>query len=57
MAKKKVQLTEEQKRRNATILARLEADRNQLVHDTRRLQEDWSNRKRRRRRRPSSLSA
>jgi hypothetical protein len=50
MAKKKVQLTEEQKRKNADILAQIEAERARLINDTRRLQEDWANRKRRRRR-------
>ncbi len=39
MAKRKVELTEEQKRRNAEILARLEAEKRRLVEETRALQE------------------
>jgi len=39
MAKRKVQLTDEQKRKNAAILARLDAEREKLVEDTRSLQE------------------
>ncbi len=39
MAKKKVELTEEQKRRNAEILARLEAEKMRLAEETRALQE------------------
>jgi len=39
MAKRKVELTEFQKRRNAEILAQLEADRLRLVEETRSLQE------------------
>ncbi|MFQ5400154.1 MAG: hypothetical protein ACE5E7_11220 [Anaerolineae bacterium] len=38
MAKRKVELTEEQKRRNQEILARLEAERRRLVEETRALQ-------------------
>lgn len=54
MAKqKKAELTEEQEHRNAAILARLKADRDRLLNDTRRLQEDWSTRKRPRRRHAS----
>lgn len=39
MAKQKVVLTEKQKMKNAEILARLEAERQKLVEDTRALQE------------------
>jgi hypothetical protein len=38
MARRKVELTEEQKRRNAEILARLEEERQHLVDETRELQ-------------------
>lgn len=38
MAKRKVELTEEQKQQNEAILARLEADRQRLVEETRALQ-------------------
>lgn len=39
MARRKVELTEEQIRRNAEILARLEAERQRLVEETRALQQ------------------
>ena len=39
MAKRKVSLTDEQKRRNDEILARLEREREQLVEETRALQQ------------------
>jgi len=39
MAKRKVELTEEQKQKNDEILARLEADRERLVEETRALQQ------------------
>ena len=39
MAKRKVELTEKQKAKNAAILARLEMERQRLVEDTRALQE------------------
>lgn len=39
MAKKKVELTDEQKRHNAEILARLEMERIRLAEETRALQE------------------
>ena len=38
MAKRKVELTDEQKLRNEQILARLEAERQRLVEETRALQ-------------------
>lgn len=40
MAKSEVHLTEEQKRRNAEILAKLQSEREKLVADTRALQEE-----------------
>lgn len=53
MAKGKVKLTEEQKRRNAEILARLERERQRLIEDTRALQEQTRRRPgRKRKRRP-----
>ena len=39
MAKRKVTLTDDQKRRNAEILARLEKERQQLIEETRALQQ------------------
>ncbi len=39
MAKRKVELTDNQKQRNAEILAQLEADRLRLIDETRSLQE------------------
>lgn len=39
MARRKVELTEAQKRRNAEILARLEAERQRLIQETRELQQ------------------
>lgn len=39
MAKRKVVLTDDQKKRNAEILARLEFERKQLVQETRELQQ------------------
>ncbi len=39
MAKRKISLTDDQKRRNAEILARLEREREQLVEETRALQQ------------------
>lgn len=38
MSKKKVVLTEDQRKRNAEILARLEEERSRLVEETRALQ-------------------
>lgn len=40
MARSEVHLTDEQKRKNAEILARLQAEREKLVADTRALQEE-----------------
>ena len=39
MSKKKVVLTEDQRKRNAEILARLEEERSRLVEETRALQQ------------------
>lgn len=50
MAKRKVVLTDEQKRKNAEILARLEAERARLVEDTRALQQQERSRPGRKRR-------
>ncbi|MGW8319392.1 MAG: hypothetical protein ACWGPS_09120 [Candidatus Promineifilaceae bacterium] len=41
MAKRKVELTEEQKRRNAMILARIEAEKARLFEETRALQQQF----------------
>lgn len=50
MAKKKVMLTNAQLEKNAEILRRIEEEREALIADTRAIQENWNNRKRRRRR-------
>ncbi len=50
MAKKKVKLTEEQKRRNDEIFRRLREEREKLWEDTRLLQEHWNDGKRMKRR-------
>ena len=41
MAKRKVELTDEQKRKNDLILARIEAERGRLFEDTRALQQQF----------------
>lgn len=41
MAKRKVELTDEQKRKNDMILARIEAERSRLFEDTRALQQQF----------------
>lgn len=41
MAKRKVELTEEQKEGNLMILARIEAERNRLFEETRALQQQF----------------
>jgi hypothetical protein len=57
MAKRKPILSEEQKKRNAEILARLEAERQRLVEETRALQMQERRRPgRKRRKKSSSLS-
>lgn len=50
MAKRKVILTDEQKKKNAEILARLEAERQRLVEETRALQQQERRRPGRKRR-------
>ncbi len=50
MAKKKVKLTEEQKRRNKEILARLAEEERRMFEDTRALQREWKSKSNRRRR-------
>ena len=57
MAKSKVTLTEEQKRRNAEILARIEEEERRMREDTRALQREWKSRSRRRRRMRAEGSA
>ncbi len=47
MAKKKVELTEEQKKRNAEILARLAEESRKLKEETRALQEEVRRNRRR----------
>jgi len=54
MAKKKVKLNNDQKRRNAEILARIREEERCLFEDTRELQQEWkSNSSRRRKARAS----
>ena len=53
MAKKKVKLTEEQKRRNAKILARIAEEERRMFEDTRALQREWKSKSNRRRRNSS----
>ena len=56
MAKRKVSLTEEQKRRNAEILNRIRSEEQRLFEDTRKLQQQWkSNSSRRRKARSRNL--
>lgn len=50
MAKSKVTLTEEQKRRNEEILERIAAEERRMFEDTRALQREWKSRSSRRRR-------
>lgn len=50
MAKSKVTLTEEQKRRNAEILQRIAEENRRVYEDTRALQREWKTRSNRRRR-------
>ncbi len=56
MAKRKVELTEDQKRRNAEILARLELERQRLVEETRALQLRERSRPGRKRRKKQKIS-
>ena len=57
MAKRKVELTEEQKRQNADILARLESDRQKLIQETRALQQQERRRPGRKRRKKASVES
>ena len=41
MAKRKIELTEDQQRRNDLILARIEAEKNRLFEETRALQQQF----------------
>lgn len=50
MAKTKITLTDEQKRRNAEILARIAAEEERIYEDTRALQREWKSKSNRRRR-------
>ncbi len=50
MAKTKVTLTDEQRRRNAEILARLAAEEARIFEDTRALQREWKSKSSRKRR-------
>lgn len=49
MAKTKINLTDDQKRRNAEILARLAEEEERIFEDTRALQREWKSSSRRRR--------
>jgi len=57
MAKRKISLSDEQKRRNAEILARLENEREQLVEETRALQQAERRRPGRKRRKKAMEEA
>ena len=57
MAKRKISLSDEQKRRNAEILARLENEREQLVEETRALQQAERRRPGRKRRKKTMEEA
>lgn len=50
MAKSKAELTEEQKRRNEEILARIAEEERRMFEDTRALQREWKSKSNRRRR-------
>ena len=56
MAKRKVELTEDQKRSNAEILARLESERERLCEETRALQLRELSRPGRKRRKKQKMS-
>ena len=51
MARRKVQLSQDQKQRNAEILERLEAERRRLVEETRALQQQTKRKPGRKRKR------
>jgi hypothetical protein len=57
MARRSVELTEAQKRRNAEILARLEDERQRLVEETRALQQKTKRKPGRKRRSEPSRAA
>jgi hypothetical protein len=57
MAKSKVILTEEQKRRNEEILAGLAAEEERIFRDTRALQREWKSNSSRRRKAARSKKA
>lgn len=57
MARRSVELTEAQKRRNAEILARLESERERLVEETRALQQKTKRKPGRKRRSEPSRAA
>ncbi len=50
MARRKVELTKEQQQKNAEILARLEAERQRLIEETRALQQQTKRKPGRKRR-------
>ncbi|HSH00971.1 MAG TPA: hypothetical protein VLL52_00540 [Anaerolineae bacterium] len=54
MAKRKVELTDEQKNINSEILARIEAERNRLFEETRALQQQWKSKSGRKRSRKAT---
>ena len=56
MAKRKVELTDEQKQRNQLILARIEAERDRLFEETRALQQQFRRNIKRKRSKSRSLS-
>jgi hypothetical protein len=51
MAKRKVALTETQKKRNEQILSKLREEQQRLFEDTRKLQQNWKKRRAEHRRR------
>ncbi len=53
MAKRKVALTETQKKRNEQILSKLREEQQRLFEDTRKLQQNWKKRRAEHRRRQS----
>jgi hypothetical protein len=53
MAKRKVALTETQKKRNEQILSKLREEQQRLFEDTRKLQQNWKKRRAEHRRRHS----
>jgi hypothetical protein len=53
MAKRKIALTETQKKRNEQILSKLREEQQRLFEDTRKLQQNWKKRRAEHRRRQS----